>query len=175
MTIPYSSSDGQTTIQTLNISELQQAALAGGDIEILMPEGTNIEDIASAMGGNVQIHVDDESEAIQTAVGTFIVYHVYLFLHVIKNSQVMYSVDTNQITEMQPGFLNQIVNHHIVKHFEILLTFYLYEKTIFALFTSQIVNSCFPFNNLWTIYANLSPDEPILFRIERINHKKAFQ
>ena len=79
MTIPYSSSDGQTTIQTLNISELQQAALAGGDIEILMPEGTNIEDIASAMGGNVQIHVDDESEAIQTAVGTFIVYRVYIW------------------------------------------------------------------------------------------------
>ena len=68
MTIPYSSSDGQTTIQTLNISELQQAALAGGGIEILMPEGTNIEDIASAIGGNVQIHVD-ESDTIQTAVG----------------------------------------------------------------------------------------------------------
>ena len=42
---------------------------------------------------------------------------------------------------MQTGFLNQIVNHHIVKHLEILLTFYLYEKTIFTLFTSQIVKS----------------------------------
>ena len=79
MTIPYSSSDGQTTIQTLNISELHQAALAGGDIEILMPEGTNIEDIASAMGGNIQIHVDDESDTIQTAVGKFMVGCVYFW------------------------------------------------------------------------------------------------
>ena len=69
MIIPYSSSDGQTTIQTLNISELQQAALeGGGNLEILMPEGTNIDDLASAMGGSVQIHVQ-ESDTVHSAVG----------------------------------------------------------------------------------------------------------
>ncbi len=67
MVIPYNTADGQQHIQTLNLSELQQAAVAGGgNIEILMPEGAKFtasaDELMAAAGGNVEIRYENSSE-----------------------------------------------------------------------------------------------------------------
>lgn len=69
MIIPYTVEGQGALIQTLNLSELQQALSTGGggNLEIVMPDGTAVTE-----GGAVQIHIDNVEPKDHNAEGVSI-------------------------------------------------------------------------------------------------------